>query len=426
MRGTRQEDRGETGTSPPRRRSARRARARRLGKVLVVGLLVVTVAMGTFLGVVTLRRLQPVELPKPTGPYAVGRLTYDWVDRGRADTLATVPTPSREISVWVWYPASRTTQGRATYAPGLWSHLHIDGPAGLFEGPMGNIHPSSFEAPPAAQGRFTVVVLEPGMGLAAPEFTTLAEGLASHGYVVAGVTPTDSANVTVVNRRLIAATSKGNPTNLGLHQGDAQKEADRLLATWVADARYARTKVGQLGAQHGVLANHVDNTRTTYVGHSFGGAAALQACHDDSSCAGAVDLDGTQFGDVVHTGLHSPMMIVGSENSCVTGTCTTSDPDEVEALSVARALSAASSGPKYCFDIVGTEHFDFTDFAAWYIAQPLRSLFPLGSIDGDRALTIQTAYVVAFLQDTVHDEVDPILTSPQSQYPEVRLLRCQD
>jgi predicted dienelactone hydrolase len=279
---------------------------------------------------------------------------------------------------------------------------------------------------PAAPGTFSVVVLEPGMGLAAPEFTTLAEGLASQGYVVAGVTPTYSANVTVVNGQLIGPTRQGNPPDLGLHHGDAQKTADRLLATWVSDARFVKLKLKQLGAQRGLLSGHVDDRRTTYIGHSFGGAAALQACHDDADCVGAVDLDGTQFGAVVHTGLKAPMMIMGSENSCVTGTCTTTSSDDAEALSVARRLTARSSGPKYCLDIEGTEHFDFTDLAAWYIAQPLRSLYPLGPIDGNRALTIQTTYVTTFLNHAVHDADDAILTAPQPQFPEVRLLRCQD
>jgi Platelet-activating factor acetylhydrolase, isoform II len=390
-----------------------------------VGVLVITVAIAAFITVVAVRRLQPVMLPAPTGPYAVGRLTFDWVDTTRSDTLAPVPTPSRALSVWVWYPSSPATSRRAAYAPGAWSHLHLDGPVGFFEGPISRVRPSAYEAAPAAAGRFHVVMLEPGMGLAAPEFTTLAEGLASHGYVVAGVTPTHSANVSVVNGQVVGASSKGNPPDLGLHHGNAQVTADRLLATWVADARFARTKIGELGDQRGILAGHIDGTRTTYVGHSFGGAAALQACHDDSGCAGAVDLDGTQFGDVVRTGLAAPMLILGSENSCVTGTCTTKSTDDTEARSVARTLTAASSGPEYCLEVAGTEHFDFTDFAAWYIAQPLRSLFPLGSIDGDRALAIEVAYVSAFVDRAVHGTDEPLLTAPAPHYPEVRTLRCQ-
>jgi hypothetical protein len=35
----------------------------------------------------------------------------------------------------------------------------------------------------------------------------------------------------------------------------------------------------------------------------------------DHRRAGAVDLDGTQYGTVVHSGLAKPMMLIGSQNS---------------------------------------------------------------------------------------------------------------
>ncbi|MCW2904066.1 MAG: uncharacterized protein JWO67_6331, partial [Streptosporangiaceae bacterium] len=49
------------------------------------------------------------------------------------------------------------------------------------------------------------------LGFAAPQYTTLAENLASHGYLVAGVTPTYSANLTVLHGHTLHATTAGNP-----------------------------------------------------------------------------------------------------------------------------------------------------------------------------------------------------------------------
>ena len=51
-------------------------------------------------------RNQPLELPAPTGPFAVGRVTYDWTDDAKLDTLAPVPGTKRELLVWVWYPSA--------------------------------------------------------------------------------------------------------------------------------------------------------------------------------------------------------------------------------------------------------------------------------------------------------------------------------
>lgn len=45
-------------------------------------------------------------LPKPTGPFTVGRALYDWTDDKTLDTLAPVPGTKRELLVWLWYPAA--------------------------------------------------------------------------------------------------------------------------------------------------------------------------------------------------------------------------------------------------------------------------------------------------------------------------------
>lgn len=47
-----------------------------------------------------------VTLPKPTGPFAVGRVLYDWSDDETLDSLAPVPGTKRELLVWIWYPAA--------------------------------------------------------------------------------------------------------------------------------------------------------------------------------------------------------------------------------------------------------------------------------------------------------------------------------
>jgi predicted dienelactone hydrolase len=121
-----------------------------------------------------------------------------------------------------------------------------------------------------ADGRFPIVALEPGLGFAALQYSTLAENLASHGYT-----------------------------------GNAARQGDRLVDVWAADARFAAMQVAGLG-RVGRFAGRVDATRTSYVGHSFGGAASLEACRSDPRCAGAVELDGTQYGPVVRTGLNKP------------------------------------------------------------------------------------------------------------------------
>ncbi|MFD2082447.1 Platelet-activating factor acetylhydrolase, isoform II [Actinopolymorpha cephalotaxi] len=411
----------------------RRGPLRRALTVVVTVLLAVVVICAAYVGYVAVRGARPVTLPAPTGRYAVGRVTYDWTDAGRADPLAPHPGAARELSVWLWYPVSRADAWRghhAGYAPGAWSNLHFPGLVGVGESSFGKLRIHAREGEPVANGRFPVVVLEPGLGFAAPQYTTLAENLASHGYLVAGVTPTYSANLTVVHGRPVRSTDAGNPNDLEGGSARAVAAANRIVGVWAADAQFAARRVAALDRAMDRpggdldLRGHVDTGRVAYAGHSFGGAASLEACRADAACAGAVDLDGREFGPVVHTGLRAPLMLLGSENSCITGTCSAASSGDRGDLAAAHSLLAASTGEEYAYSITGARHFNFTDYGAYYLAWPLHALLALGSIDGDRALEVQNAYLVAFLDHVVHGSTRPLLTAPHPKdFPEVRLLR---
>lgn len=401
----------------------RRTWVRRTLITLLALAVVVVITAGGYLGYVGFRRAQPVTLPAPTGSYPVGRTLFDWTDHSRTDPVAPRPGLPRELSVWLWYPATREAASHpAPYTPGNWEQLHLAGLAGLGESSFDAVHDHSLDATGVAAGRFPVVVLEPGLGLAAPQYTTLAENLAGHGYLVAGVTPTYSANLTVIHGQVVHSTPAGDPPVFD-SPDDARAAAvgDRLVAVWADDAHFAATQVAALD-HTGPLAGHVDATRTAYIGHSFGGAASLEACRTDAHCAGAADLDGAQFGPVVHTGLSKPMMIIASQDSCVIGTCDPANTSEREDLAAARTLLAASTGPTWCYQIDGTQHFNFSDYAVYYLAAPVRHQVPLGPIDGDLGLTITNAYLTAFLDRTVKSQPQPLLDG-RTPYPQVRARR---
>lgn len=163
-----------------------------------------------------------------------------------------------------------------------------------------------------------------------PQYTTLAEDIASHGYLVAGVTPTYSANLTSLHHKAVPSTPTGN-------------------------------------------------------------------------------------GPVVHRGLHAPLMIIGAANSCTTGTCRPTSAVERGIRSSARALLAASTGPTWSSTLDGTEHFNFTDYAAYHLAFPLRMLVPLGGIDGAIGLSTSDSYVTAFLDHAVRGRGEPLLADRQSR-----------
>jgi dienelactone hydrolase len=396
----------------PRNRT-RRCRLRRTIRILFILGVVLVAASGSYVGYVAIRSAQPVTLLTPTGPYPVGRTITEWTDHTRTDPLAPQPGMPRELSVWLWYPASPQPGAQpAPYAPGAWAELHLGGLPGVGETSFEDVHDHAFADVPAATGRFPIVVLAPGMGFAAPQYTTLAENLASHGYVVAGVTPTYSANLTVLHGQPMSATDAGNPAldADNLHVGPPQADGDRLAGIWAADARFVATQAATPDTS-ARLAGHVNATTTVYIGHSFGGAAALEACRSDPHCAGAADLDGTQYGPVVHSGLTRPTMLIGSENSCITGTCQPATPGDQADHDTANALLTASAGPSWCYRIKNAGHFNFSDYGSYYLAAPIRSQLALGTIDGADALTITNAYLTAFADHVTQGRPEPLLTN---------------
>jgi predicted dienelactone hydrolase len=401
-----------------------RPRARRLVRVLVrVLALPVALVVLTSLGygvLVDVRHERPAPLPAPAGPHPVGRAMVTWTDHSRPDT-GTRERAGRELSVWLWYPAAPGSGHRAPYLPGAWRGLHLPGPVGLGESDVDAVRAHELDAAAVAPGRFPLVVLLPGLGFAAPQYTATAVDLASRGYLVAGVTPTGSANLTVLHGREVHATRAGNPSGFeGGHSRAASRFAERLLGVWAADARFAVARARRL---RGRFRGHLSGGRVAYVGHSFGGAAALQACRDDQRCAGAVDLDGAQYGTVLTSGLHAPLLLVGHDGSCVTGVCRPSDAGDRADRDVARRLLDRSAGPSWSLELDDTEHFDFTDYSAYYLARPLHLLLAVGSLPRGRALATSDAYVAAFLRVAEGHAVPPLLAGPTTSYPEAHLRR---
>lgn len=395
----------------------RRSQARRWLRALAAVVVSLVVLCGCYVTAAAVLSSRAIETPALTGKYQVGRTSFEWTDTSRTDPLDPGGGP-RKLAVWLWYPAPADTQGpKLKYTPGLWSRLAFGVPVGWFETDFDKIRIHAVKDAHVADGTFPVVVLEPGMGFAAPQYTVLAESLASRGYIVAGLTPTYSANVTVLDGQTVSSTKQGNPPELGGHTGQTQTTGDRLATQWAADARFVAGQVAALGSA-GQFAGKVGE-QVAYVGHSFGGASSLEACRTDRRCAGAVDLDGTQFGAVVNSGLKAPFLMLGSEDSCITGTCGPAGSDTDGELATGQKLLKASTGPHWSVTVDGARHLNFTDYSLYFLAPPLRSLIGLGSIDGRRALAIQDDYVAAFLAHVTEgtDDIDAL----RGKYPEAEV-----
>jgi hypothetical protein len=79
---------------------------RRVFKGLAVLATLGVFVVGALTGVLYLEHRSEVTLPAPTGPFAVGRALFDWVDDGTLDASSPAPGSKRELLVWIWYPAA--------------------------------------------------------------------------------------------------------------------------------------------------------------------------------------------------------------------------------------------------------------------------------------------------------------------------------
>lgn len=409
----------------------RRLPVRALVRWAIRGGLVLALVASAYLGFVFVRHDQRLSLPAPTGRYQVGRALFTWTEGSQPDPLNPRLDPRhragpRRVSVWLWFPSTTPASAArpAPYLPGAWSELHLPAPVGWAETAPDKVNAHTVANGRVAVGRFPVVVLLPGLGFAAPQYSSLAVDLASHGYLVAGVTPTYSANLTVLDGHPVQASELGNPSGFsGEHTAASTRTGVRLMRVWAHDARFAARRMRTLNVR-GRFAGHVDRAHVAYVGHSFGGTSALEACRRDARCAAAVDIDGSQFGAAVTHGLPVPLLLMGHQGSCMTALCTPANASDRADLATARTLLSHSRGHAWSISLDRTEHFDFTDYAAYYLALPLRMLLPLGGMEGDHALRATSEYLTRFLDTSFRRTSSPPFPSIDRN-PEVHVRAWQ-
>ena len=385
----------------PRPYAARLGRGalRGLGR-LVLGSLIAAVIFVAFSAVM---RVQTVALPSVTGASAVGRTAIALNDTARVDPFFT-DGRTRELAVWIWYPAVEGASGEyAPYLPAAWAPLANDEVPAPLAQDLTRVRTNSIEnAALEGRGRPPAVVLMPGVGEPVASYSALAEELASHGYAVIGINPTGSGDVVFPDGRHVGATEAGGVNEMTIDRW--YESAARVANVWAADAEFVVRTLAASPPHIGDL----DFEHVAYIGHSMGGAAAFEACRQDSSCAGAVNMDGTLWTDVRNTGLQVPSLLLQHDQSggC-DAYCQRAAPDFDK-------VSAAENAER--FAIAGSRHMNYSDLGLmWGPA----NAFVLGTIDAERMTVITRDMVRSFLDDHVGDAAAAALTSVAADYPEL-------
>ena len=404
--------------------------ARRIFKGFSVAAMLGILGVGALVGSLWLERRTEVTLPAPTGPFAVGRALYDWVDDETLDPLAPVPGNKRELLVWIWCPAAAGQSGAVVddYVPAA-----VRAPAGRVGGALifglltrdlSKVHGHSARDPDVSpqQRSYPVAIMRAGASAGVMNYSTLAEDLASHGYVVVGFdAPYRTGLVVFPDGRVIARTPENNPE---LVSGDAlTRRANKLLAAWTADIAFVLDQLDRLNASDasGKFKGRLDMTRVGVFGHSFGGATAAQFCSQDSRCKAGIDVDDSLHGSVIQAGIHKPFMFLLSDHGDFSSDAQTRQI-QADIQSIYDRLPADG---RLRIAIRGANHFTFSDDGALLksrtVRGALRLLGKLG-IDGRRQLAVTAYCVHSFFDAYLKGASAPRVKISSPLYPEIQVL----
>jgi dienelactone hydrolase len=408
----------------------------------VLGWLAAFIALGLVslplvLAILAWRQPDRLSLPVPTGPYPVGRVMLDWRDDARIDPFAPAPATARELPVCIWYPAAKGSDAtRVEYMPPRLREAMTPDPAPplwplmqFLNTDRAGVTSHALAAPPSASGTFPVVILKPNLGGAVAQNSVLAEELASHGYIVVGSdSPHTTPGVAYQDGRIVRRTAAGHPSESApgrvspLAPGQPNDSYLPVVDVWVKDNRFVLDRLEAINAHDpgGRFTGRFNLSSIGALGHSLGGATALQFCHEDSRCTAVVDVDGMPYGDVVVNGIAKPFLFIAADRPIFHSPASTLDSGGrafIEALTRIRRKTPHT--PSLVL-VQGAEHFNFFDQAILTEPTLWRPFGALGSGDQTRLLEVTRRYVLAFFDTYLKGSRDALLDKASADYPEVR------
>jgi len=372
--------------------------------------------------------LRSTSLPTPTGPFAVGRAIYDWTDPDAIDPLAPAPNTKRELLVWIWYPAERRSSDKvADYLPRQLRE-QVAHQSGFVLGQLlardrGKVHANALDDPEIStrQPTYPLAIMRAGGSLEAWNYSALAEDLASHGYVVAGIdAPYRAITVVFPDGRVINRLPQNNP-EWCLDKSGAQRDdcVGRILNASTSDIGFVIDRFGKLRSAEpaGKFAGRVDTAHVGIFGHSFGGTQTAQFCSTDLRCQAGVDIDGALEGPVIHNGVHHPFLILLSDHDRERGS------EKQQVLSNLRALyESVPENERQFLWIGGANHYSFGEGGALIRNQIVIStlrVFGIIRIDPRKQLAATSYCLRQFFDRFLKSDAKAQIQVPNSNYPQL-------
>jgi dienelactone hydrolase len=370
-----------------------------------------------------------IEAPALTGASAVGRTFMVWTDSSRRDPVDS--TRSRELPVWIWYPAALAPSAVGEpVLPPAWQARRIEtlttklGPAVARAAGSLKVHARNAAPWQASASPHPVLLFTPGLGWLPSDYSVLLEELASHGYVVVGLASPGFADVVHFADGRDVVRTLGIGEKIGTEQAIVH-----------ADAAYVLRRLRAMAEDSdNLLHSRVDPTKIGVFGHSLGGTTALMLAARDSTVRAAVNIDGDPMGDVVGITPHQPLLLVSSESPTIAEAPPGLSSEHMELVRQGLERSeqrrtndwlriSADARSAYRVRVLGTRHLDFEDaalFSSWLVT-PKERWMKVGPIGGARSLAVTAQVVRAFFDATLGDGDERSFVARIRGVPELRL-----
>jgi predicted dienelactone hydrolase len=411
-----------------------------VGQGWINALAVVLGILGLVISVVLPVILPVFHFPQPSGPYAIGTLTYHWVDGDRPEVFSADPNARRELMVQIWYPAKGDPSSpRAPYVQDTavltaLARLHHF-PAFTFKH-LKYVTTHAIPSAPAAENElsYPVLIFLEGLTGFRQMNTFQVEELVSHGYIVAALDqPYAAASMVVFPDGRRAAMPPYEKIQPLVRQSylpadrapvlNGQTYEEGIINYLAQDVIFTLDQLAALNQAdpNDILTGRLDLQRAGIFGMSLGGIVAGEACRLEPRLQACLVMDAPMPTDVVQSGLQQPSMWITRD----AGTMRLErqqaggwPEDEIQAhLTSMRAVYNSLPGDGYFVQVPGIFHINFTDVPLW---SPLFSwMGAVGPIDAQRAFHIINAYSLAFFNRHLKGLPAALLDGPAEQYPEV-------
>ncbi len=376
-----------------------------------------------------------VDLPEPSGQYAVGTTYLYFKDTERSESLTENPDDYREFATRVWYPADVPLDEKPVNYREYYSTIGFIDPAALpptfIFGHYNLVKTNSYLDLPVSNklDSYPVVFFSVGFLADYSDYQLHMEELASQGYIVISLNQPYEFQSVVQPNGMIIPFSEEHAEKYTQHMeeiiplwekfwssnDEEEKEfiskeilesetfMDNILRIRTKDIQFVVDEL-ENNEPTDLLYGKLDLDNLGIFGHSMGGAVVGQVCLVDDRFKAGINLDGFQWGDVTNGNINQPFMIMYSEPFAYAN----------------NFILDNFNNTLYQLVIEGSSHANFDDNM---VVMPItKQIGMLGSIDSARMRDINNEYIVSFFDKYLKNE-EVTLFDNDSKFSEVEFTK---